>query len=243
LHNGEAKPVPGSPSGDVVLRDSTGTLVGFGLAGLIFGGSFGIVMAAAGAPIAMTVTASALIFSGGAQLGAFAVLAAGGSAITAITTGLVLNARFSAMAIALSRRLRVGLAEKLAMSVVAIDASLTIAVVQTQPQVARRVFWRVGVVVFACWVGGTVLGAIVGERIPDPRRLGLDAVFPVAFAAMFMPYVKQRRVRRTALAGGLVALVLLPLTPTGVPVLASAIPALIAAFVPRRAAHDNAANA
>ena len=234
LEKVDVKPEMAGSGGDAALRDTTGTLVGFGLAGFLFGGSFGIVMAASGAPLAMTIVASALIFSGGAQFGAFAILAAGGSPITAITTGLVLNTRFMAMAMALSRRLQVGFGEKVAMSVVAIDASLAIGVVQTEPAVARRVFWRVGVVVFLCWVTGTAVGALVGERIPDPRQLGLDAVFPAAFAVMFVPYIRERVVRRTSLAGGLVALVLLPFTPVGVPVLAAVVPALVAAFLPRR---------
>jgi 4-azaleucine resistance transporter AzlC len=231
----------GTSDGDAALRDTPGTLVGLGLAGVLFGGSFGIVMAASGAPLALTVVASALIFSGGAQFGAFAILAAGGSPVTAVTTGLVLNTRFSAMAMALSRRLRVGFGEKVAMAIFAIDASLAMAVAQTDPATARRVFWRVGVVVFVCWVGGTALGVLVGARIPDPRELGLDAVFPAAFAAMFVPYIRERRVRRTALAGGLTALVLLPVTPNGVAVLASALPALVAAFAPRRTRSDSSA--
>jgi 4-azaleucine resistance transporter AzlC len=227
-------PMPAS-EGSAILRDTAGTLVGFGLAGLLFGASFGIVMAASGAPLAMTVVASAAIFSGGAQFGAIGILAAGGSPMTAITTGLVLNTRFFAMAMALSRRLQVGFGEKIAMAVVAIDASLALGAVQTEPGATRRVFWRVGVVVFACWVGGTALGAVVGERIPDPRRLGLDGVFPSAFAAMFVPYLRNRRMRRTALAGGVTALVLLPFAPAGIPVLAAVIPPLVVALRRRTA--------
>ena len=242
LSNVDVEPPLASSDGDAILRDTPATLFGFGLAGGLFGASFGIVMAASGAPLAMTVLASASIFSGGAQFGAFAILAAGGSPITAITTGLVLNTRFTAMAMALSRRLRVSLAEKAAMSVVAIDASLAIAAVQTEPAVARRVFWRVGIVVFCCWVAGTALGALVGERIPDPRQLGLDAVFPAAFAAMFVPYIRERRMRRIAIAGGLIALVLLPFTPAGVPVLASVLAPLIAAFAPRRTSAGSVAS-
>ena len=237
----EIEPQVTTSDDDAIMRDTTGTLVGFGLAGGLFGASFGIVMAASGAPLAMTVVAAATIFSGGAQFGAFGILAAGGSPLTAITTGLVLNTRFLAMAMALSRRLQVSFAEKVAMSVVAIDASLAIGVVQTDPAVARRVFWRVGVVVFTCWVLGTAVGAVVGERIPDPRRLGLDAVFPSAFAAMFVPYVREALVRRTSIAGGLIALVLLPFTPAGVPVLAAVVPPVIAAFVTRRTPTEDGA--
>jgi predicted branched-subunit amino acid permease len=38
--------------------------------------------------------------------------------------------------------------------------------------------------VYAAWYLGAAAGALLGDRIPDPRRLGLDFVFPAVFIAI-----------------------------------------------------------
>ncbi len=62
----------------------------------------------------------------------------------------------------------------------------------------------------------------------DVRALGLDALFPAFFLALL---VGELRASRTAaavgLAGGVVALALVPVVPVGVPVLAAALVALV----------------
>ena len=63
-------------------------------------------------------------------------------------------------------------------------------------------------------------------------RLGLDAAFPALFLALLVTQVVNRRTLLAAVAGGLVALVLLPVAPAGVPVIAAS--AICLAGVRRR---------
>lgn len=229
-------PVKPATDGDVGrLEANASTLLGFGLGALLFAISFGVVMSAAGAPLPLTVVASALIFGGGAQFGALGILASGGSAAAAVSAGLLLNARFAAMGMALAPRLRVGVGERLAMAVCAIDASLAVALVQQDGARARTAYWRVGVVVYGLWVTGTAVGAVAGSLIADPYALGIDAALPAMFLVLLYPSLRDARTRATAVAGGVVALVLLPAAPPGVPVLAAALPAVVSAAREARA--------
>lgn len=69
---------------------------------------------------------------------------------------------------------------------------------------------------------GTALGSIGGEALGDPADLGLDAAFPALFLALLIPQVRSRRALAAAVLGGTVALVLIPFTPAGVPIVAAA---------------------
>jgi hypothetical protein len=61
----------------------------------------------------------------------------------------------------------------------------------------------------------------------DARALGLDAVFPAFFLAILAAELRDRRRVGVAGAGALLALVLVPVAPPGVPVLAASAAALV----------------
>ena len=61
------------------------------------------------------------------------------------------------------------------------------------------------------------------QQIGDPATYGLDAMFPAAFLALLAPQLRQPGARTVALVGALIAVVLLPVAPAGVPVLAAAL--------------------
>jgi predicted branched-subunit amino acid permease len=68
------------------------------LAVFVFGASFGVLAVAARLPAWSVVLMSALVFAGSAQFAALGVVAAGGSVLTAIFAGALLNLRFIAIA-------------------------------------------------------------------------------------------------------------------------------------------------
>ena len=53
----------------------------------------------------------------------------------------------------------------------------------------------------------------------DPKALGLDAIYPAFFLALMIGELRGGRALGVAALGGLIALVLVPVTPPGVPVL------------------------
>jgi len=52
---------------------------------------------------------------------------------------------------------------------------------------------------------------------------GLDAAFPAAFVALLVPHVVTRAGKVTALIGAVIALVAVPVTPAGAPILLAAL--------------------
>ena len=71
------------------------------------------------------------------------------------------------------------------------------------------------------WNLFTLLGAIGGAAIGDPRTYGLDAAVGGAFLALLWPQVKDTRSRVVAVLAVAVALGAVPVVPAGVPVLAA----------------------
>ena len=78
------------------------------------------------------------------------------------------------------------------------------------------------------WVGGTAAGVAGASLFADPGRFGLDVLFPVFYLGLLLPELRGPS-RGLVVAGlsALVALVLVPLVPEGIPVLAAAATALL----------------
>ncbi|MBA3908170.1 MAG: AzlC family ABC transporter permease, partial [Pseudonocardiales bacterium] len=71
------------------VRDALALAVAVAVVGV----SFGALAAAAGVPTPLTIAMSLLVFAGGAQFLAVAVVAAGGSPVAAVAGALLLNVR------------------------------------------------------------------------------------------------------------------------------------------------------
>jgi predicted branched-subunit amino acid permease len=84
-----------------------------------------------------------------------------------------------------------------------------------------------GLVLYPCWVLSTAIGAVAGDLLADPERLGLDAAFPALFLALLVPQLRTRTTIAAALGGAAVALALVPVAPAGVPIVAAAVVCLI----------------
>ena len=186
---------------------------------LLFGASFGVLARSAGFDPVASIVMSATTFAGSAQFAAVSVLAAGGTAVAAIAAAVLLNARYGPMGLAAARSFRGGAARRAAESQLLVDESW--AVSQEDGRFDIRRMLGAGMVLYAGWVGGTVIGVVAGGTLGDPATLGLDAAFPALFLALLVPLVRNRRALAAALAGGGIALLLTPLTPAGVPVIAA----------------------
>ena len=102
-----------------------------------------------------------------------------------------------------------------------IDETTAMARAQDDPAAARHAFLATGVSVWVCWNLGTLVGALLGGGLGDPRTLGLDAMFPAAFLALLAPQLRRPGAPVAAVAGAVLAVALLPFTPAGVPVIAA----------------------
>jgi 4-azaleucine resistance transporter AzlC len=190
----------------------------FGVAVFAISVSFGVLarpVMGAVAPIVMSI----VVFSGSAQFGALAVLLAGGSAGAAVAAGVLLNARYLAMGLALAPSLRGRALSRAAFAMTQVDASWAAA---SRGDGAFDPWYMVGVSIpqYAGWVLGTVVGVFLGPVL-DPKALGLDALFPAFFLALLFAEVRGRRRLAAACGGAAIALVLTPFVPAGLPILAA----------------------
>lgn len=198
---------------------------------LLFGASFGVLAQSAGFDPVASVVMSATTFAGSAQFAVLGVLGAGGTAIAAVAAAVLLNARYGPMGLAAARAFTGGRLRRVLESQLLVDESW--AVSQEEGRFDRRRLVGAGLVLYACWVGGTVIGVLVGSGLGDPATLGLDAAFPALFLALMVPLIRSRNALAAALAGAGIALLLTPLTPAGVPVIAATL-AVLFGLLPER---------
>ncbi|MGH2589759.1 MAG: AzlC family ABC transporter permease, partial [Actinomycetota bacterium] len=146
--------------------------------------SFGILAEPAMGTVAPIVM-SAIVFAGSAQFAATAVLAAGGSAVAAIIAGILLNARYIPMGIALAPSLGGRALRRAAHGQAMIDASWAMA---SRGDGRFDPAFMLGATLpsYPAWIAGTVVGVLGGELIGDPDDLGLDALFPAFFLALLV---------------------------------------------------------
>jgi predicted branched-subunit amino acid permease len=200
--------------------------VGFGLAALLLGVSFGVIAEPLMGPVAPLVM-SAVLFSGAAQFGSTAVLAAGGDAITAIAAGTMLNARFLPMGVAAAPALRGSPLRRAIEGQAVVDASWALAV-QHDGRFDREVLIGATIPQYPAWVAGTAIGVAGGGAIGDPAALGLDAIFPAFFLGLLVAELGRPGARAAVLLGGAITLALTPVLPPGLPVLLASAAALVA---------------
>ena len=194
-----------------------------------YGLSFGAAAVTAGLSTLQACVLSLLLFTGASQFALVGVLGAGGSAVAAVASALLLGTRNTLYAVRLSSLVRVRGPRRLVAAQLTIDETTGMATA-APPGLAGTAFWATGASVYVLWNLATLAGAVGAARLGDPGALGLDAAVPAAFLALLAPQLRTGGLRAAALAGALVAAAAVPLTPPGVPVLLAAlvvVPALV----------------
>jgi len=221
-----ANDVTAAPARASVVRDSLGVGVAVGA----YGFAFGAASVAAGLSVVQSCLLSLLAFTGGTQFAVVGVVAGGGTLAAALSSGLLLGARNTLYAMRLAPLLQVRGVRRMAAALGTIDESTAMAVSQTSVANSRTAFWWTFGGVFTFWNLSTLIGAAGATVLGDPTRFGLDAVIPAAFLALLAPRLRGGALERgVALGAAVIALALIPLTPPGVPVLASCGALLLAA--------------
>jgi 4-azaleucine resistance transporter AzlC len=158
--------------------------IAFAIPTFALGASFGVLAEprmGATAAIAMSV----LVFAGAAQFGALTVLIAGGGVASAVTAGLLINARFLPMGLALAPALRGGPLRRAVEGQAMVDASWALAN-QGDGRFDRELMIGATIPQAVCWWAGTALGALGGALLGDPQTLGLDAMFPAFYLSLLV---------------------------------------------------------
>src|SRR3954469_3089888 len=205
----------------------TGVRAGFPLVlpSFAIGLSFGVLaqpVMGSIAPILM----SLLVCSGAAQFATLTVLTAGGGGLAAIAAGMLMNARWLPMGLAVGPFLKGRPLRRALESMALVDASFALSS-RGDGRYDRGVLIGATLPQYAAWVGGTAAGVVGGAVIGDPGALGLDAMLPAFFAVLLAGEAGGGAALTAAALGAGLALLLMPLTPAGVPVVAAAGAALI----------------
>ena len=209
--------------------------VSVGIATGTYGISFGALAVAAGLNLWQTIALSALLFSGASQFAVVGIVAVGGSGAAAVATSTLLGVRNGLYGLQMSRLLGVSGVRRVAAAQLTIDESTAVGVAQSERAAQRLGFWGTGLAVFVMWNLMTIDGAVVGNALGDPKRFGLDAAAPAAFCALLWPRLKSGDARAVAAVAALIAVVVAPHAPAGIPVLVAALAAIVAGLLPSRA--------
>src|SRR4051812_34006511 len=173
------------------------------------------------------------MFTGASQFAFVGVAAAGGAPLSGAVTALMLGTRNTLYGLKLAPLLGFRGWPRVATAPVVIDESTAMSVTRTSRGAARAGFLATGLAVFALWNLFTLVGAVAGNLIGDPRTYGLDAAVGAAFLALLWPRLADGRNRVIAACAAAVALGAVPLTAAGVPVLVAGGAALLAGVLTR----------
>ena len=219
-----------SPARTRTLRDAIGLGVAVGLYGIAFGA------AAAGAGLStwQAVAMSALMFTGASQFALVGVLGAGGGALAALGSALLLGTRNTVYGVRLAPLLTPrGLLRRSGTAQLVIDESTAMAVAAPDQELGRLAFWATGGTVYVFWNLMTLVGALGASGLGETAQAALDSVVPAAFLALLWPRLRRTAAepavsRRVALGGAVVALVLTPFVPAGVQVVLAVVAVALA---------------
>jgi predicted branched-subunit amino acid permease len=218
-----------SPERSATLRNA----VGLGVAVGLYGAAFGASAVAAGLDPWQAMGLSALMFTGASQFALVGVIGAGGGALAAIGSALLLGTRNTVYGVRLVPLLRPQGLRRLGLAHWVIDETTAMALAAPNRGLGRLAFLATGASIYLMWNAMTAVGALGAAALGGTSRAALDAVVPAAFLALLWPRLRsgfpEARTQRTVAAGGaVVALALTPFVPAGVQVIAAVVAVALA---------------
>ncbi|MEM8905662.1 MAG: AzlC family ABC transporter permease [Actinomycetota bacterium] len=207
---------------DSIRRELRRQALSISLAVAPFGIVFGVACAEAGLSPLVALGYSTLVFAGSAQFAAVDVLGDGGTVAAAVTAGVLLNLRSLAFGVAMAPVLTGPVWKRALLSQLMIDESTAVGTARPEPRWRRYGYLAAGLGVFALWNLSTLIGVSAISSSGDLiERTGLDAAAPAAFLALVWPRLSSPTQRTVAIAGAAIALVLVPVAPAGIPIVAA----------------------
>ena len=210
---------------EMCIRDRSirAQAISIGLAISPFGLAFGALCAESGIGVWEALGFSSIVFGGSSQFAAVSVLADDGTVIAAITAGLLLNLRSLAFGVSMAPSLKGSFLWRAGVSQLMIDESTAIGSSQATHELRRYGYLWGGLSVFVLWNATTLIGvSVLSEAESLITDLGIDATIPAAFLGLIWNKLENTKHRAVAVIGAITALILIPFTPAGIPVIAAA---------------------
>ncbi|MBB1482860.1 AzlC family ABC transporter permease [Tessaracoccus sp. MC1865] len=205
-----------------------------GLATGLYGISFGALAVVAGLSVWQACALSLLMFTGGSQFAFIGVLGGGGSLGAATTAASLVGVRNAVYGVTANAMLRPHGWRKVAAAQVTIDESIAVASGTEDSDEERRGFWAAGLGVFVLWNLFTLLGALAGNALGDPKVWGLDGAAVAAFLGLLWPRLKGRDPIVIAVLAAVVTVTVAPVVPGGIPIILAAVVAIVVTVLQTR---------
>lgn len=192
------------------LRDVSPTLLGI----IPFGLIAGFAAIDAGLTFAHAVGFSVAVFAGASQLAAIDLLGTGSNLVVVIGTALIINSRMLMYSASLAPELiHVPTRQRAGAAYVLVDQAYALSVVRYRrvPEAPHRLAYYLGTaaILWVTWQTATVVGALVGDAIPDSVPLGFAV--PMTFLAILIPNVTDRPTLAAAITAAVITTTAAPL--------------------------------
>ncbi|HET6684524.1 MAG TPA: AzlC family ABC transporter permease [Gaiella sp.] len=183
--------------------------------------AYAVIARDAGLSLLETQALSLLVFAGSAQFTAAGLFATGATALEIVFTTFLLNVRHVLYGLALGRRVQLDGWRRPVAAFFLTDEVFGVVSSRRAPTFAYLLGAELSL--FVAWNLSTLGGAFLGGAIPDPTKLGLDLVFPLAFLALLVPLVRTRTELLVALFSGALAYVVSQMSSGGVPIVVTGV--------------------
>jgi 4-azaleucine resistance transporter AzlC len=154
---------------------------------------------------------SVMVFSGTAQFVTASMLSSGAAYWTILITALLINARMVLLSAALAAKLGpVPLKRQPLVAHLVTDESFAVTMAHYRDHSPDPLYAvGSGLAIFCVWQTTTIVGALLGARIP--QGLGLEFALPASLVCLLFMLIKRRDVAWCAALAALLALALWPL--------------------------------
>ena len=169
-----------------------GLPIGIGYFAISFG--FGILASSYGIPILETVLVSAFNLTSAGQLAAVPIIASAGSLIELALTQLLINLRYSLMAISLSQRFdeKIRIVDRLYLAFALTDEIFAVSIGKPA-KIGKRYLLALYLFPYIGWTMGTLFGSVVGNVLPELLVSALSVSLYAMFIAIVVPSAKESK--------------------------------------------------
>lgn len=175
----------------------------------------GITAVDAGIPVYQAVGMSVILFAGASQLAAIELLGNDAPLLMVVLTAVVINLRFTMYSASIAPYFRgVSQVTRWVGAYVLTDQAYALSVAEFRekgPEERGRMGFYFGAAVglWVIWQIGTVVGALLGTRVP--AGLSLEFAVPLTFLALVFPAIEGKPTAVAAVVAGVVAVLAAPI--------------------------------
>ncbi len=177
------------------------------LTNVVVGATYGVIARQSGLSIFEASASSLLIFAGAAQFAAVGLLQNGAGAAEIAVSVLLINLRHLLMAASLRPYFASApLPKRIGLAYILTDEAFAMGIGWFRRGHRDLAYYvTFGTLLWLCWNGGTIAGAIIGAGIDQPQRYGIDFAITACFVAIVALGVRHRADVIVALAAASVA--------------------------------------